>query len=92
MQRKRGLICLLLKSCGPKQGRFVYAHFCPSLPLTQNDASPLHLLCQLLATHRYTLTHLQPIYCNPEDEKSMSLWNTGIHQYDYTKSHSRGVK
>lgn len=92
MQRKPGLFCLLWKSCRPKHSCFVYAHFCPSLALTQNESSPFHLLCQLLATHPYTLSHSQPIYCNPEDEGSITLWNTGIHQYDYTTSQSRRVK
>lgn len=92
MQRKSGLICLLWKSCGPKQGRYVYAHFCLSLPLTQNESSLFYLLCQLLATHPYTLPHSQPIYCNPEDESSMSAWNTGSQRYDYTTSQSRRAK
>jgi len=89
MQRKPGLICLLWKSCGSKQDCFVYAHFCPSLPLIQKQSSPFHLLCKLIATHPYTLSHSQPIHWNPEDEGSMSLWNTGIHQYDYITSQTR---
>jgi hypothetical protein len=91
VQRKPGLNCLLWKSCGPKQRHFVYAHFRP-LPLVQNESSPSHLLCQLPATHPYTLSHSQPIHCNPENESSMSLWNTGIDQYDYTTSQYRRVK